>query len=791
MLTLRKRGFSDLSRVSCRLDGFPLWVMFPMVGSTERVSREGEMLNFRFRGILKTSFLWLFFMDILFFAGQSVSVTADENGIVSDTNDPYIITVDVEEIRLDVVVVDGSGRQITDLTVDDFEVYQNNRPQVVKSSIYINDAPEVASPPVVSKPLPNLPPATLKNEDVRRSILFMVDNLSTDFEHMHWARMSMRRFVNEQMQSGDMVSIMQTDNGNSLMDMFHADKRALLQRIKNINHNVSSMMHRVYNSQLTALSYGISALENMPGRKILIFLTAMPNLSNPKYRIANEGGFVRNTDRPENYYEIYRDGFSQLADEALRAGVVVHFMDVRGLEHLSRSENANESEMEGQAQEDESLVDALNPLPVKTGGLIIADRNFFIKGLGDEVNNVIAGHYLVTYIPPPDTYELNWSGSTAYNRVKIRVKRKGAKVHTRDGFYGIADSETKPAEPENLLQDAFYSSFTRLKDAVFSPFAHSGIKVNMTAGYTGDTKAGYLIRSWTHIDAKDVTMVETEKGARIAIGVVYLTSTLGSFPVKPTVHDSRFVNHVLDIERHDIDRVKKHGIRFFTVLPIKKSGFYTVRVAVSDTESGRTGAAWQYVEIFDLGKKDMALSDMFVITNNDDLMWMSGDVIKELDRGMFFSVTQEGDIRTPALRTYMPGDNLQTLTMLYNANAKAIARSEIEIQTILYKDGEEFLRGTPKPISPNQIDKAGVIPILQTVKLGSDMSPGSYTLQLLVVDSKNYKVQTQGLLSKIILVHYLGDDKKEDVIKGVVSQALHFTIADGPEEAGSEENRTR
>jgi hypothetical protein len=39
----------------------------------------------------------------------------------------FAVKVDVDEVQLDAVVLDWRGRQITDLTADDFEIYQDGK----------------------------------------------------------------------------------------------------------------------------------------------------------------------------------------------------------------------------------------------------------------------------------------------------------------------------------------------------------------------------------------------------------------------------------------------------------------------------------------------------------------------------------------------------------------------------------------------------------------------------------------------------------------------------------------
>ena len=57
---------------------------------------------------------------------------------VENTDNKLTIKVNVEEIRLDAVIEDWRGRLITDLTAEDFEIYQDGRKQDLTSCQYIS-----------------------------------------------------------------------------------------------------------------------------------------------------------------------------------------------------------------------------------------------------------------------------------------------------------------------------------------------------------------------------------------------------------------------------------------------------------------------------------------------------------------------------------------------------------------------------------------------------------------------------------------------------------------------------
>ena len=194
----------------------------------------GKMPLSRFSAIVTVSCFLLLFLNLPFSAGQdlaAVNTTPDAERDAGSVT-PYKVSVDVREIRLDVVVVDNKGRQITDLTADDFEVYQDKREQEVTSGIYISNQTDPAawpsSPGKVSPNLPQLPAAPLKKEEVHRSIVFLLDNVSMTPLDMYYAKMGVNRFLEKQMLPGDLVSVMFTGSGNSAFNMFSSDKRMIL-----------------------------------------------------------------------------------------------------------------------------------------------------------------------------------------------------------------------------------------------------------------------------------------------------------------------------------------------------------------------------------------------------------------------------------------------------------------------------------------------------------------------------------------------------------------------------------
>jgi len=146
------------------------------------------------------------------------------------------VRVDVDEVRIDAVVLNWRGRQITDLTADDFELYQDGKQQEIISCTYMNDyiSRRDQEIPLISTSAPS-------REEIRRTILFLVDNFSMSFVNLNHTRMALRNFVEKQMQPGDLVGILQTNLGFG--QLFSSDKRQLLAAIEKIQWGASQTIN--------------------------------------------------------------------------------------------------------------------------------------------------------------------------------------------------------------------------------------------------------------------------------------------------------------------------------------------------------------------------------------------------------------------------------------------------------------------------------------------------------------------------------------------------------------------
>jgi VWFA-related protein len=606
------------------------------------------------------------------------------------------IKVGVEEVRIDAVVLDKKGQQVTDLTAGEFEVYQDGKLQKIISCAYINHSrtqekaivsPEAArAEQLISKPKP------LK-ENVQRTIVFMVSSSGAD------PRPHLQNFIESHMEHGDLVGFLGA--GPTTLS---SDKRELLARIKDIRAPrggfsgvdaaigtpqssqlarplfapLDEDVIRMLKAEIAPIRYAIRALRDLPGRKYLIL--TQPDIFS--------GGSA--------LWVVQNRLINEVADEAWRAGVVISTWE------YYHTWNAN---------------GRFNPLFKKTGGLYTDSyKDFLYKG--KPALDAMNGYYLLSYIPPEKTF--NNKKQDKYNRIGVYVKRKGMKVLSRDGFLASAGSSDFAAA----------SSTNNLQQAMYSPILSNDLKLNLSSGYAYTPASGYFLRSWMHLDGKDLTFTK-KTDASYSISLEMLSSTSDS---SGRTQGTKNLQYNFTVTDPEIQQIRKEGVDLKSYLPVQNPGNYYVSAAIRDKASGKIGTGYQFVDIPDLGRSGLSLSSIFLINSIKDVSEIkSGNIRAEVDSFNAMRHWEPID-RSPALRTYKPDDDFDYLVVVYNAQDQDNPTPELEFQSTLFKDGKIHSQDPPRAISLNEMDDMGRIPILKMLVFDRKIEEGDYILQLTVKD---------------------------------------------------------
>ena len=166
---------------------------------------------------------------------------AQQSGTPQQSQDTDVVRISVRLVQVDGTVTDKQGHQVTDLTKDDFELFVDGQRQKVTNFAYIPAQPVVKASSTRQQkkdrgePLAVPPPVRLRPDQVRRTMALVVANVS--YESLIGVKKALSRFVDAQMQPGDLVSIIRISDVAGVVQQFTSDKRLLHLAIEGVRWN--------------------------------------------------------------------------------------------------------------------------------------------------------------------------------------------------------------------------------------------------------------------------------------------------------------------------------------------------------------------------------------------------------------------------------------------------------------------------------------------------------------------------------------------------------------------------
>jgi VWFA-related protein len=144
----------------------------------------------------------------------------------------------------------------------------------------------------------------------------------------------------------------------------------------------------------------------------------------------------------------FEDRFRQLLREAERSNVSFYPIDVGGLNvNLAFADASIRTLGEASRRDSERFgqraIDILRTLADNTDGLAVVNTNDITRGVR-RIADSLSGHYILGY------YSSNTVADGRYRQIRVRVKRSGISVSARPGYYGLtpALAERASSPPE-------------------------------------------------------------------------------------------------------------------------------------------------------------------------------------------------------------------------------------------------------------------------------------------------------------------------------------------------------
>jgi VWFA-related protein len=670
-----------------------------------------------------------------------------------EPKDTDVVRISVRLVQVDGTVTDKQGHPVSDLTKEDFQLFVDGQLKPITTFYYVPPTANVRTAREKSGNNRNLKPepptiSRLREDRVRRIIVLVVANVSADA--LRDVKKAMNRFVDDQMQPGDLVSVIRPSEGVGVLQQFTSDKRLLHLAINGVRWNplghvgvsavpdpenaestdpdAAAATRRenafyedvLSSSWLRSLDLIVRGLQDLPGRKSVILFS--------------NGFQLFGRDR-QNRRVI--DALHMVTDRATRGLVVFHTVDARGLQPLNISASVNTDPPPAIGTPLKSGTDSHKPPPEGPGARVI---NFVreqdglvmlaeqtggaFAGFNTDISKILGdqqGYYVLGYRPDEEPFKAN-PGERPFHQIKVKMMRSNLQAHFRKGFYGQPDKVSERTQDTNSR---------RLMAALLSPFDSSQVGVKLTSLFGNDRKDGSFVRSLMHVDLHNVTFNEDSEGRQVANLNIFAVAFDQSGPVGDLVRQ----RYVVRIKKERFDQARKDGLTYELTTPVQQNGLYQVRVIVQDASTEQMGSASQLVEVPDTANGRLTLTGLIVSARNANTSVAAAQSSNPETLPDLSLVMGAADPR-PAVRRFRAGMEIGYAFLVLNSRLDPNTQTpKLTTQVIIYRDGSVIYTGTERALEPGKgVDTQRMV-VSGQLNLGQLLVPGEYILQVTVTDS--------------------------------------------------------
>jgi VWFA-related protein len=520
---------------------------------------------------------------------------------------PVTFRVEVNYVEVDAFITDAAGKPVTDLTLNDFDVFEDGKPQKVSSFSLVNIPIERAERPLFAgKPIE---PDVQTNEHLEgRIYLLVLDDIHTDFTRSPRVKAAARRFIEQNFGVNDLAAVVYTGRADASQD-FTNNPRLLIQAIEKFNGRKlrSATIQRIEGArsnpetgnlepgddieQMDRAFRARSVMNNV--RKLAEFMAGVRGRRKAMlligegvdYNIFEATGVLGSTAS-----SVLLDTQDAIA-AATRGNVSIYAIDPRGLsvgdEDLI-TQSSTVGDADGRALQSELRLsqDSLRVLASSTGGFAAVNRND-LNGAFDRIVAENSSYYVFGY------YSTNERRDGRFRKIEVRVKRPGLRVRNRNGYFE-ARGRRPNTTPSTKISPA-------LAEAIGSPLPVNGVPIKVFAAPYKGTAPDAAIAFVAEVDVNTFDFVEKDG---IASETLEMVSSATDAKGKLFPGERQLVN--LNLKPDTLARARARGFRLVNQVSLPP-GRYQLRVAAS-TRGGKTGSVLYDLEVPDFAKEKFVMS---------------------------------------------------------------------------------------------------------------------------------------------------------------------------------------
>jgi len=571
----------------------------------------------------------------------------------------------VNFVDVDVTVADAQGNFVSGLTADDFEVFEDGKPQTIQTFSYIElpverpDRYRFAGQPV--------PDDVRSNRDVSsgRVYIILLDDLNVAPLRTNIVRRHAREFIERQFGPHDLAAVVVTSGRKDAAQEFTSDPALLLRAVDSFfgQRLQSAEVQRIDDYYQSLAMSGLDQRERTgqdPQNEAVVpnLLTRMQSFDPSNLERGQRAVGVLNTLRSlAEFLEGVRgrrkallwfsEGIdypmaevfsSQSGNEiftatrdaitaAAQANVNIFALDPRGLIGMTTdfvdNMRAGAPDVMGNdpnkpvgtpASGTQALLgemrltqDSLRTLAESTGGFAAVDTNSFDEAFS-RITDANSRYYLLGYAPPVHPR------NGRFHHIEVKVKRPGLHVVARRGYpspSGKTATERKQDSLERWARDrragGSNDTSTELRAALNSAVQQPGLTLSVQAVPFKATAKEASVAMTVELDGAALELAAQPNG------LFADTLEVSFFALNEDSRAQRGTRASLNlaVRPETYQRVRALGVRLNsrTTMP---AGRYQLRVGARNPVSGKTGTVFYDVVVPDFSKDPLMMSRLLV-----------------------------------------------------------------------------------------------------------------------------------------------------------------------------------
>jgi VWFA-related protein len=555
---------------------------------------------------------------------------------MSTHDNPVPLESRVNLVPVRVVVRDSDGKAVANLHREDFQLFEDGKPQIVSNftvetlaSLAGNAATTAAETKSGDSGLSGTPPAFLPPG---RFVALLFDDPHLNIHDLMQARIAASSYVDKYLAPTDRVAVftvsgqMETDFTDDRAKL-HEKLSELLPRavtagdpseaadcpIMDYYEAVEIQDHHDFDVTNVALQDAVACLSQMSpsasnqAAQALLLQQAQTLVDTTALRLEDEGDqetayslrrlrevvermSVLPGQRsivlisPGFIYPNREQEFSQLVDRAIRENVFINTLDARGLYTPDLGDISKDNHdpnpvtagyrLRVHLEGESSQVEVLMDLAAETGGLSFHDDNDLAAGLRELVS-APETYYLLAFVPQ----NLKYDGHFHSVNVKLAEKNNYT-IQARKGFYAPKHLET----PEEVAA-------RDIEDALFSQEEQRGLPVGLQTQYYKTDATDAKLAVLAHVDLAHMHFDKAgDRNDNDLTVVAAVFDRNGNFITG--------TQKVIQMKLRDetLAKLSQTGVTVRTNFDVKP-GDYVVRLVVRDSNAAQLGAESGSVEI--------------------------------------------------------------------------------------------------------------------------------------------------------------------------------------------------